>query len=390
MHRTYTLARLLPFYNLMKPDLSTAAKQTFQVVSLLATILVVGIHYKSAIPQSQDFMSASWNELLQEFWFGGIARVAVPLFAFAAGLFYFRSDDGSWTCYLKKTYQRFFTVLIPYLIVGFIATLAWGAVRVVEKGGQVSLAEFVGTWLLHPPAEQLWFLRDLVMLVVAAPLIKLLVQPPIRNYAIAIIGGAWFFNCQVFPVVAGWYLINLETLFFFVLGCAAVERFVWIERIGNATDFELGMVNLAWFVMVLLRVVCRPDLDLWYTNRWYFFDLVLHQGSILVGCVALFMISWRIRHDFLLRISGASFFVYLVHEFPLRAAVEKAAAFVIPEAYTCWVAFPCVVVGCYWLAVATHQYIPTAFKWIAGGRGPSLRLDDFRGHFGRPLKNAMK
>ncbi len=98
----------------VRNDLSIEAKQTFQVVALLATILMVGIHYKSDVPDSPDPALATWNELGQEFLFGGVGRVAVPLFSFAAGFFYFRSDDGSLASYRKKLVQRFRSVLFPF------------------------------------------------------------------------------------------------------------------------------------------------------------------------------------------------------------------------------------------------------------------------------------
>lgn len=374
----------------MKPsDLSNEAKQTFQIVSLIATILVVGIHYKSAAPISTDFNAADWNQLLQDFWFGGIARVAVPLFAFAAGLFYFRSDDGSWPCYVNKTKQRFFSVLVPYLIVGLAATLVWSGVQVVKGTGELTLLKFASTWLLHPPAIQLWFLRDLVLIVMAAPLIRWLGQSAASKIAIPAIGIAWFFNFQVFPIVGGWYLLNLEPLFFFVLGCAAVRHYAWIERLGAAKKFEVGVVVSVWCLLVSLRVLCRPDFDLWYTNRWGFLDLAMHQVSILVGCVGLFMICWRLRSQFALAISGGSFFVYLAHEFPLRAIVVKVIGLIVPEAFTCWIATPCVVVGCYLLAVVIQQWLPSVYKIVTGGRGPDLRFAGLPDQLKRPLGIAF-
>lgn len=355
-------------------DLSLEAKQTFQILAMLATILVVGIHYKSDIPNVAELSGSTWNELAQEYFFGGLARVAVPLFAFAAGLFYFRSDDGSFASYQKKTKQRVRTVLVPYLLIGFIATTSLMLVKQIEgEGSELSAGGFLASWLLRPPAEQLWFLRDLMVLVLIAPAIRLIAtQDSLRLPGTAAIGLAWFFNWQLFPVVEGWYLLNMETLLFFLLGAIAVSYFGWIEAIGRTGNHVFFGLLLTWVLLVGLRVAYKPNFDIWYTNQWTLPDLFLHQVSILVGCVALFAVSWRLRFDSLLFLSGASFFVYLVHEFPLRAVAEKIVVKVVPESISCWFVTPIVVVGCYSMAIVLFKLCPTLTGILTGGRGPTM------------------
>lgn len=352
-------------------DLSQEAKQTFQVLAMFATLLVVGIHYKSDIPDVNLLSGSTWNELAQEFVFGGLARVAVPLFAFAAGLFYFRSDDGSFATYQKKLIQRVTTVLVPYAIIGLIATSCLYIVKRLEGSPmEFSWSGFLSTWLLRPPAEQLWFLRDLMVLVAFAPLIRFLgTTAPAKRIAIPLVGFLWLINWQVFPIVQGWYLLHMETLFFFLLGCVAVSHFDWLEKAGTASLKTQSLWIGGWICLVLLRVICRPNFDLWYTNVWGAPDLLLHQLGILVGCVALFMIAWRTRFNTLLYLSGASFFVYLVHEFPLRAVVERVASQVIPDSTSCWFITPTVILGCYSMAIVLFKFFPGPMKILTGGRG---------------------
>lgn len=357
-----------------RDDLSQEAKQTFQILAMFATVLVVGIHYKSDIPNVANLSGTTWNELWQEYVFGGLARVAVPLFAFAAGLFYFRSDDGSCASYLKKTRQRLRTVLVPYLLIGFIATISLYLVK--QLGGEtseLSASGFLTTWLLHPPAEQLWFLRDLMLLVLLAPAIRFITSNlRIQWTCTAIIGAAWLFNWQVFPIVEGWYLLNLETLFFFYLGAIAVSHYAKIEALGRSSIRNTAIVVLVWLSLVGARAVIKPNFDIWYTNEWAIPDLFLHQASILVGCVALYLISWRMRYQSLLYLSGASFFVYLVHEFPLRAVAERISAQIVPESISCWFLTPTVVVSCYALAIVLFKFCPRITGVLTGGRGPAL------------------
>ena len=356
----------------MRNDLSVEAKQTFQVVALLATILVVGIHYQSDVPNSPSPADASWNELAQEFLFGGVARVAVPMFAFAAGFFYFRSDDGSFATYRKKLKQRLRTVLFPFFIIASIAITSWLIARRVEGDPlEWTLGQFAASWFLRPPAEQLWFLRDLMVLVTIAPAIRSIGQNSIgRKVLIAVLGLVWGLNWQVFPLIAGWHLLHMETLLFFVLGYAAVSHIDWIERVGRSPAKVFMAAWVLWCGLIFSRVCLRADFDIWYVTDYGWPDLLLHQVSVLVGCVALFMTAWRIRCDRLIQISGTAFFIYLVHEFPLRAVVDRVSDRFIDHSTSCWIVTPVVVIGCYAAALLFGRFFPALFGIVTGGRTP--------------------
>ena len=356
----------------VRNDLSIEAQQTFQVVALLATILVVGIHYKSDVPDLPDPALATWNELGQEFLFGGVGRVAVPLFAFAAGFFYFRSDDGSLASYRKKLSQRFRSVLFPFFITASVAMVSWLVVRRIE-GRPVDLTsgQFLATWLLRPPAEQLWFLRDLMVLVTVAPAIRRLGQRPHGIGCLCVLAMFWAANWQIFPMVAGWRLLHMETLLFFVLGFAAVSRSEWIERVGQASWPVLTGGWVVWSGLIASRIYLRADFDIWYVADYGLCDLFLHQASILVGSVTLFMTAWRIRCNFLIRLSGASFFVYLFHEFPLRGVVERFSDRFLEHSTSCWIVTPLVITGCFAAAMLLGRYSPSLVAILTGGRTPT-------------------
>ncbi|SMP65322.1 Acyltransferase family protein [Neorhodopirellula lusitana] len=359
-----------------KTELSLPSKQSFQIVSLVATVLVVGIHYRSTVPSSSVYSQLDFNEIAQEFLFGGVARIAVPLFAFLAGLFYFRSDDGTRATYLKKLNQRVRSVGIPYLLAGLIAVAVWCGIRVLEKKfSELTPGNLLSMWILRPPAEQLWFLRDLMVLVAIAPLIRRVVLHQMnRPWWIAVLGGMWLFNLQCFPIVSGWYLLNIETLLFFSIGCLAAQDTNWATRLENASPTLVTRTTILWLALVATRVWLRPNFDIWYVSRHGFLDLILHQGSIVVGGCAVMMLAYRIRNAFLLNVSSASFFVYLVHEFPLRAVIEKISARTLPADTACWIVMPMVVVGCYAVAFQLARFSPQGFAIFTGGRLPTSKL----------------
>ncbi|WP_197454275.1 acyltransferase family protein [Stieleria varia] len=356
----------------MRPDLSTAAKQTFQVVALLATVLVVGIHYKSDIPDSDSVAMATWNQLTQEFLFGGIARVSVPLFAFAAGFFYFRSHDGSLACSIQKWRQRGRTVALPYFLVASLAMFSWLMIRRISgESVDWTWMHFIGQWLLHPPAEQLWFLRDLMVLVTLAPIINWLGQSGRRCYvALGTLAVAWAANWQPFPTLFGWHVLHIETLFFFVAGMVALRHISWLESTCQFRTQTISVLLGLWSTLLVVRICIRPDFDIWYIHRCGWSDLLLHKASILIGCVALFALCSRVRHSALTRLSGASFFVFLFHEFPLRAVAHRLVERMGDTTNSCWYLTPLVLLICFGGASLMSHWLPAWFAFLTGGRTP--------------------
>ena len=68
------------------------ASISFQIANLIATILVIAIHYNSK--HHIDYYDLSFNFYLQEYITNGIARIAVPFFALSAGIFFFINYQG--------------------------------------------------------------------------------------------------------------------------------------------------------------------------------------------------------------------------------------------------------------------------------------------------------
>lgn len=295
------------------------------------------------------------------------------MFAFAAGLFYFRSDDGTLDSYRTKFQQRLRTVAVPYFIISTIAFVTWLLIAKFE-GRQVDLDAFgvVSRWLLHPLAEQLWFLRDLLVLVAIAPVIRFCCHHNgLRPLTLIALLVAWAANVQLFPILAGWHLIHLETLLFFSLGCAATINPKWIEGIGRVSGMTVIFTTALWCMLVATRITVRADFDIWYVSEYGAADLMLHQASVLVGCLALFMVSFRSRHPGLIQLSGASFFVYLVHEYPLRAIVRQLGDRILDHDTSSWIITPLVLFGCFSAAFVLNRYAPSVVGILTGGRSPS-------------------
>jgi len=345
-------------------QLSRQLKDSFQVVSLWATVLVVLIHYRSAESLS------GMNGLVQEALLNAIARVAVPIFAFAAGLFYFISADGSWGCYADKLCARIRTVAVPYLLVSLLGFFSWALIRWSnDEALGMSFSGCLSRIVLHPMAEQLWFLRDLMLLVVVAPVIATSVRCWPRCTA-TIVSVLWLLNIQLLPIVGGWYLVNIETLTFFTLGCCAIGHIPLLEKSIRFTPIQSGVCIGAWIGLAMMRVAIDPTFDLWYVSNYTFVSLLVQKASIIAGMVALMSVSRWMNADRYRWLCGCSFFVYLAHEFPLREILQRVGTRIVSQDQTFYIAAPAALIACFTLAHLASQWTPRALSLLTGGRTP--------------------
>ncbi len=354
--------------------LAAKTKLAFQVLGALATIAVVAIHYRSSSPKLASPLDATWNSLAQEFLLGGISRVAVPIFALAAGLFYFISCDGTLAHHLVKQRARITTLVVPYLIAGGVAAAASLAFRFAAGDpARFSFPELLMDWWIRPPAEQLWFLRDLILLTLLAPVIGWVVHRA-GVVLVAVLATAWAIDLQPFPVVHGWYLINIETLLFFSAGALFASRTAWLERVTHCRLSTARMLAAVWIILVTARVWTQPNFDAWYVTDYTVASLLLHQASILVGMLACLAWAARAESSVWPKLSGLSFFVYLVHEFPLRAVVARFAEMTSLGVNSFWITAPVVIAGCYLVGWHLSRWTPTVYAIFTGGRTPNRAM----------------
>ncbi|MEZ6091558.1 MAG: acyltransferase [Pirellulaceae bacterium] len=342
---------------------SELLQDAFRTIGLWATVLVVLIHYRTA-NAIEDGVSGALQELLVN----GIGRVAVPLFAFMSGYLYFRSGTDSWEDYRGKLAQRSRTVMLPYLLISLVAFSCWGIMQCLTKQPTaLSASQIASRLMLHPMAEQLWFLRDLIILVLIAPLIRAAVRHAEKSMLFVLI-LLWTFELQPAPIVSQWYLLNVETLLFFTLGCVAVRRNAWLERLVRLPGGVAGGILAAWLCLVLVRVAIDPTFDLWYVRRFTLTSLVLQKASIVIGALSLLTLSRWLSFRPCNVLASSSFFVYLTHEFPLREVLLRISGTILPPRHAFWLAAPAAVVICFVAARLSARYLPVLSNLLTGGR----------------------
>jgi peptidoglycan/LPS O-acetylase OafA/YrhL len=207
-----------------------------------------------------------------------------------------------------------------------------------------------------PIAYQFWFIKDLMLLVIAAPLIHLVARRAGLVFLV-LCGGAWAF--EAFPAHA----LGTEALFFFYAGALLALRgpdLFSVDRFGSE-------ITAAYLVVVTADALTKGQAV----------NLLFHKAGLVLGCAAaLYWSRWLLaprRRRVFLWLGRASFFVFAAHE-PLLTAVRKALyADLLPrsggEVLALYFIAPLLVIA---LCVAAYSWgratWPALTTLLAGGR----------------------
>ena len=233
----------------------TKTTQRYPFLDLLKVFLTIGIVFRHASLVGLEGRSEAYDILSRCIVL--ITEACVPLFFIISGFLYFRNvpKKAGVDFFWKKTRNRFFTLLIPYLIANAFAFVCyWLAHRFAPDmisgffGDDWNKPLFI--FWTGPVNMSLWFIRDLIIACLVAPLIYLFVRYT-RIWGVLVLGVVWF-------VVGGapWYN------FWFTLGAwAAVCQ-------GEASDRFLG------------RIRCSVPAD---AAAWCFFIYLYHYIPVITA-----------------------------------------------------------------------------------------------------------
>lgn len=252
-----------------------------------------------------------------------VCRIAVPAFFFISGfLFFFKTDNFTFSVYWSKIKKRCRTLLIPYLFWNLvIIALFWLSQTFLPEltsGKSLLVKEYsVLDWLRAfwngndgmPADYPLWFIRDLMVVVFCSPIIYLGVKY-LRLFFIIPLGLLWLSGCWI--SVPGF---SVDAFFFFSLGA-----YYGITKKQFIVDSDkLFPLSLAIYIILAVVMFVFKDSSLRFVSYMY-------KIGIVVGLsVAISTVSYGIRtHSWKGRpfLANSSFFIYAYHALPL-AFVSK-------------------------------------------------------------------
>lgn len=263
------------------------------VIFVHSNILLYLPQTDSSIPVFRNFMTI-WDMLIS---------LCVPTFFFISGYLFYRNGLPDRHEFLQKLKRRWYSLIIPYIawnLLGLIAvwvkTLPFLAPEfpqyqgVFKSVGTVLMGFYEMPHIPYPYDFTLWFLRDLIIIVLCTPVITLLFRV-FRQFTPLIFLVVPLFYPDLTASLA-------QPLFFFVLGCAV-----------SIYDFKLEFLYTKPALVTLLFAISLA-LCLLYSN------------PLIVTLRVVFGILWLISmaaHISFLRIneSGiynqAIFFIFACH-----------------------------------------------------------------------------
>lgn len=336
---------------------------------------VVFIHNNMSIVNVQgmdvSYERTLWLNYIMIFLSDVLSTISVPLFFFFAGFLFFYKVDFTGEIYKKKLKNRCRTLLIPYLIwnfIGFIVLLIqmhprFSSLFPLLENYRIDIVEFLKCfWMreyIYPINYPFWFIRELILLVIAAPVVYWFVRK-LKVFGVILLGIVWFFQLGTY---AGLSPLSHQSVFFFPLGAYfAVSQL----------DFAKLAYKAKWspWIYIILAVSDMVTKGLPY-------NLGVHCLGILVGMIAVTYIASHLMDnpnrqpsEFL---CNASFFVFAAHGLLVSRLMKILMVMVHPQS-------PYVILCIYFLDPLItiflclgvykilKRYFPLITKVVAGGR----------------------
>ena len=256
-----------------------------------------------------------------------ICNVSVPLFFFISGFLFF-TEAGAWTwgTWRSKLKRRVYTLLVPYLAYNLVSAANGYLMQAIDPTFTVawdnpSAWPFIGEFwnsttacagmtnilgfsmqLYYPADVPLWFVRDLMVMVLLSPAIYYLLMHGARLYLPLV---AVLYVCGAGATLPG---LSTNALLFFSLG--AFFRLRGVDVVQFARKSRWGWLT-AGLVLLVFSTAC-------YEERY---AQQLHQAFYIAGIFVLILLAsalierkWVAVHPLLVK---SSFFVFAAHMVPV-------------------------------------------------------------------------
>lgn len=342
-----------------------------RVLSLISIIFVLYIHSRF---QPNEIMGMAYYDKIQLFTSEMIGRCAVPLFYLISGyLFFMKVPDGVKSIG-RKIRKRIKSLLIPYFIgcvffvifYSFVALLPWTSNLINSSSSIMPLFQKPYSIILisifydggtgYPCAFQLWFLRDLILIVATSPLWYLCLKH-LKWGFVAVVFVLTYFDVPHVP---------FYSLFWFVLGGQLTK--VKIEMGGNGRT-KVAIFGL--FLIISIVQLLSPDMLEWNLLRipiimlgiigiWGLYDAFVEKKFCLS------------HHKWLGIACQFTFFIYLFHE-PMLNIVRKLIVVMLSKNelgyLTSYLLSPWIFTVCAVFAgLLFRKYLPRVYDVCTGGR----------------------
>lgn len=290
----------------------------------------------------------------------------VPLFFFISGFLFF-AKSGSFDAkrYARKLQQRASTLLIPYIFWNVIVLFYFAFMHKFTPG--LVNPEFnnvytytLQEWLLsfwnfpggQPVCFQFWFMRDLMVMVVCAPIVYIVAK---YGRGLPIVLATLYFFCN------GLFPMQTAVTFFTIGACFSIHNLDF----STLASRYWRIAFLVWLVSIIIRLCfhCEDVYNMYSVTVLFGSVVYLYAASIC-----------KPKHRSIANFLAASgFFVYAFHGFPIGVILKVLSGIIHPHsdiAYiviyvTSFIIIMGISLGLYYMM---RKNMPTLTAIITGGR----------------------
>ncbi len=310
-----------------------------------------------------------------------IASIAVPMFYVFSGYLFFK-NNSSFTAndYLEKLRKRVKTLLIPYIFWNIVVVAFYFLAQIfmpsMVSGNNKPIVDYnIIDWLKifwnykdeMPICYQLWFIRDLMVVVLMSPIIYFAIKKSV--FTIFVIGIVWLYG-----ITTGICGIDVAAIFFFAVGSIfSIHKYDFINFCKK--------LKIAGYITSLLLIIIevliynkRGSLDLLFVDTRSIILYKLCTLSLMISCMN---ITIAIIQKRLLKINNflyeSNFFIYTCHALPLTFLLKLMIRFVNPtsDVQAIFIYFAVIVITiilCLMLFALMRKILPRFTAFILGSR----------------------
>ena len=321
----------MPFHLHQNYKMSPQLSQKLKNISFLLMIFVAFIHSYNLNVQigGLNYLEPPyWLRFLESFISDGVCRVAVPMFFAISGYLACEKigENFTWAWYGNLLKKKFFSLLIPYLLVSAFGILLVVVLQLIPFSRpyfnnfsleNTTLNKWIWIWLISPVPFQLWFVRFLILHFLVFPFFYY----PIKYFKIMflmLLFAFWFYI--PWQQLTGLIKIEFESAFFFCLGL--FFSIFGLDPCIKIKNSVLGVLFFAWIVWIFYRTGSYMKIDF---NPYH-----VHYHIVGITFSGLFIFWWS--YDFFQKFveknhwitanSTYSFGIFLFHE-PFLTIIKK-------------------------------------------------------------------
>ena len=357
----------------MSKPMSKYLSRKIKFVSVLAMFAIVFVHsynYGNGSLRPDSLVNKGFNaaEMFEYYFSNGFFSFAIPMFFIFSGFLLFINYENSVKGYTDKLQKRIFPLLVPYVAWALLSGLA---IIILSDFENFSRLDFIKEnnfgfskfymYLFKPPAFQLWYLRQIMLLTILAPIIYLLVKYT-KAFILIPFAALWIFNID--------FVIKSEALLFFSIGASFAISGKWRGFAKKSNRIPAAIAVLIWILLSLLQMYLAT-----FTKNTMLVNLV-HKTVQIAGIVGMWLVFDHIVKYIstmkgLLLAAAHLFFVFALHEPLLRISYELA---IIPDSsdgshFVLYICLPISIIAvCMIVSMVIRKLMRPVHKVLTGGR----------------------